>query len=132
MEKLEKDWIAYPILHLDLNTENYSIPQSLELKLERALSAWEQLYGSDPAEKSLAFTLEGIIQRAYEKTGQRVVILVDEYDKPMLQAIGNEALQNGLPQYAERVLRSTEKQRRLHPFRDIDGSDQIQQSQCIQ
>ena len=48
MEKLEKDWIAYPILHLDLNTENYSIPQSLELKLERALSAWEQLYGSAP------------------------------------------------------------------------------------
>lgn len=93
MEKLEKDWIAYPILHLDLNTENYSIPQSLELKLERALSAWEQLYGSDPAEKSLASRFEGIIQRAYEKTGQRVVILVDEYDKPMLQAIGNEALQ---------------------------------------
>lgn len=50
MEKLEKDWITYPILHLDLNTENYSIPQNLELKLERALSAWEQLYGSDPAE----------------------------------------------------------------------------------
>lgn len=93
MEKLEKDWIAYPILHLDLNTKNYSIPQNLELKLERALSAWEQLYGSDPAEKSLASRFEGIIQRAYEKTGQRVVILVDEYDKPMLQAIGNEALQ---------------------------------------
>lgn len=53
MEKLEKDWITYPILHLDLNTENYSIPKNLELKLERALSAWEQLYGSDPAEKSL-------------------------------------------------------------------------------
>lgn len=93
MEKLEKDWITYPILHLDLNTENYSIPQNLELKLERALSAWEQLYGSDPAEKSLASRFEGIIQRAYEKTGQRVVILVDEYDKPMLQAIGDEALQ---------------------------------------
>ena len=58
MEKLEKDWIAYPILHLDLNTENYSIPQNLELKLERALSAWEQLYGSDPAEKSLASRFE--------------------------------------------------------------------------
>ncbi|WP_288160116.1 AAA family ATPase, partial [Bacteroides acidifaciens] len=66
MEKLEKEWIAYPILHLDLNTENYSIPQNLELKLERALSAWEQLYGSDPAEKSLASRFEGIIQRAYE------------------------------------------------------------------
>ena len=65
MDKLEKDWIAYPILHLDLNTENYSIPQNLELKLERALSAWEQLYGSDPAEKSLASRFEGIIQRAY-------------------------------------------------------------------
>ena len=93
MEKLEKDWIKYPILHLDLNTQKYDTPESLEDKLNRTLVEWEKQYGAEPAENSLAMRFEGIIQRAYDKTGQLVVILVDEYDKPMLQAIGNEALQ---------------------------------------
>lgn len=94
MEKLEKDWINYPILHLDLNTQKYDTPESLEEKLNGALYEWENLYGTSPAEKSLAMRFEGVIERACRKEGQRVVILVDEYDKPMLQAIGNEALQN--------------------------------------
>jgi hypothetical protein len=54
----------------------------------------EAVYGADSNEYSLGTRFEGVIQRAYDKTGQGVVILVDEYDKPMLQAIGNEELQN--------------------------------------
>lgn len=93
IEKLEKDWIKYPILHIDLNTEKYTTPTSLENKLNRILVEWEERYGAEPAETSLAMRFEGIIGRACEQEGQRVVILVDEYDKPMLQAIGNEELQ---------------------------------------
>lgn len=93
MEQLEKDWVKYPILHIDLNTEKYDTPESLENKLNRTLVGWEQLYGVEPAEVSLAMRFEGIIDRACQKEGQPVVILVDEYDKPMLQAIGNEELQ---------------------------------------
>ena len=93
MEKLEKDWIEYPILHLDLNIEKYDTPESLNNILEKSLAKWEELYGANPSERSLSLRLAGIIERAYQQTGQRVVILVDEYDKPMLQAIGNEALQ---------------------------------------
>ena len=93
MEKLEKDWIKYPILHLDLNTQKYDTPESLEEKLSTTLDEWEDIYGIRSVKKSLALRFESIIQRAYDQTGQLVVILVDEYDKPMLQAIGNEALQ---------------------------------------
>ncbi|WP_300704651.1 ATP-binding protein [Bacteroides sp.] len=93
MEKLEKDWIKHPVLHLDLNTERYDTPESLENKLNGALSDWEQIYGSEPWEKSFGMRFSGIVKRACEQSGQMVVILVDEYDKPMLQAIGNEALQ---------------------------------------
>ncbi len=93
IEQLEKDWITYPILHIDLNTQKYDTPESLENKLNGVLDDWESLYGTRAAEKSLSMRFEGVIERAYRKTGQRVVILVDEYDKPMLQAIGNEALQ---------------------------------------
>lgn len=93
IEKLEKNWIQYPILHLDLNTEKYNTPESLEKLLNDNLEAWERLYGARPSETSLSLRFSGIIQRACEQTGQRVVILVDEYDKPMLQAIGNDSLQ---------------------------------------
>ena len=93
MEKLEKDWVKYPVLYLDLNTEKYDTPESLENKLNGALVEWEKIYGAEPSEKSLAMRFEGIIKRACRQEGQRVAILVDEYDKPMLQAIDNDALQ---------------------------------------
>jgi hypothetical protein len=93
IEQLEKDWIKYPVLHLDLNAENYTDVNALNNKLNVILSSWEELYGRNSVEQSLGTRFEGIIRRAYEKTGQRVVILVDEYDKPVLQAIGNDELQ---------------------------------------
>jgi len=94
LEKLERDWTVYPVLHMDLNTEKYDTKASLENKLELTLKQWEGEYGYNPDEYSVATRFEGVIRRACEQTGRRVVILIDEYDKPMLQAIGNEALQN--------------------------------------
>ena len=93
IEKLEKDWTEHPILHLDLNIERYDTPESLGNILEKNLSEWEKLYGADVSERTYSLRFAGIIKRACEQTGQRVVILVDEYDKPMLQAIGNGELQ---------------------------------------
>ena len=91
--QLEKDWIKHPILHIDLNTEKYDTLESLESILNFTLEKWERLYGTASSETTFALRFRGIIQRANEQTGQRVVILIDEYDKPMLQAIGNEELQ---------------------------------------
>ena len=93
LEKLETDWVKRPILHLDLNTEKYENPESLEKILNDTIYKWEMTYGTEPSETSLPLRFKGIIRRAREQTGHRVAILVDEYDKPMLQAIGNEELQ---------------------------------------
>ena len=93
IEELEKEWIKHPILHIDLNTEKYDTPESLENILNFTLVKWERLYGTSSSETTFSLRFRGIIERAYEQTGQRVVILIDEYDKPMLQAIGNEELQ---------------------------------------
>ena len=93
IEKLEKDWTVYPIFHMDLNTEKYDTRESLDSILNFTLEKWEQQYGTAPSEKTFALRFRGLIERAYKQTGQRVVILIDEYDKPMLQAIGNEELQ---------------------------------------
>lgn len=93
IEHLEKDWLQYPILHLDLNTQEYKSVDSLKEKLDIALTGWEKECGAEAVEKSLSTRFEGVIKRTSQKKGQRVVILIDEYDKPMLQAIGNPELQ---------------------------------------
>lgn len=94
IENQEKDWIEFPVLRLDLNTQDYRTPEALNNKIDRELSLWEKEYGSDPKEIGFGMRFEGVIRRAYEKTGRNVVILVDEYDKPVLQAIGDDALQD--------------------------------------
>lgn len=94
IENLEKDWIEYPVLHLDLNTRNYQKPESLEAELNKHIELWESKYGNEFCNRSIEERFSQIIRLAYEKTGRNVVILVDEYDKPVLQAIGNDALQD--------------------------------------
>jgi len=94
IEQLEKDWKEYPILHIDLNSRRYENAESLRLELNKYLEIWERRYGDEFKDRALEERFFQIIAKAYEKTGQRVVILVDEYDKPMLQAIGDEALQD--------------------------------------
>ena len=90
---LEKEWKQHPVLHLDLNTQNYSSVSALEDILNEALSGWEDMYGANDVEIGFARRFAGIIRRAAATTGERVVILVDEYDKPLLQTIGNPELQ---------------------------------------
>lgn len=93
MEKLEKDWIKHPILHLDLNACYYKNKESLIEVLNMYLEIWEQRYNSFYAGRTLEERFCQVIRLAYEQTGQRVVILIDEYDKPLLQTIGNKSLQ---------------------------------------
>jgi len=92
IDQLEKDWATYPVLHLDLNAAKYTTSEALTSILESQLSRWEEVYGASPTEKVVSERFKGVIQRAYEKTGQKVAILVDEYDKPLLQAFGNAEL----------------------------------------
>lgn len=93
IEKLEEDWTAYPVLHLDLNTGKYNSKDSLTHALDDFLSRLEANYGTFHSEKTLELRFMGIIERIYHKTGKPVVILVDEYDKPLLQSINNKELQ---------------------------------------
>ena len=90
----ERDWTLYPIFHIDLSPENYSSIDILNARLDWKISQWEAIYGKEDVERSLSARFENCIMRAAKQTGNRVVILVDEYDKPILSAIGNTALQN--------------------------------------
>lgn len=94
VESLEKEWRQHPILHLDLNVGEYQDEASLRSRLDVFLTEAENIYGRTTIAHEPGQRLELLIKRAYERTGERIVILVDEYDKPLLQAIGNEQLQN--------------------------------------
>lgn len=92
IEQLETEWKQYPVLHLDLNAEKYDSPERLENIISRHLSQWELKYGKGIDESTLSGRFQGIIRRASEQTGTGVVVLVDEYDKPLLQTLTNPAL----------------------------------------
>lgn len=93
METLEKDWIKYPVIHLDLNAKKFDTGNDLVRLIDRQLLVYEAQYGSCSKDETVDDRFVTLIRLAAEKTGQRVVILIDEYDKPMLQAIGRDELQ---------------------------------------
>ena len=90
---LEKEWKRYPVIHLDLNAKKFDTEEDLIRLIDRQLLVYEALYGSVPTDKTVDDRFVSLIRNAATKTGERVVILVDEYDKPILQAIGNDSLQ---------------------------------------
>ena len=90
---LETEWKKYPIFHIDLNTANFREKDSLYTVLNDYLTTWESKYGARESEATLALRFKGVIARAAEKEGCGVVILIDEYDKPILQTLRDPELQ---------------------------------------
>ena len=92
IEKLETKWEQYPVLHLDLNAKKYETAADLVAMLNQYLEKWEAVYGDEKKDRSPEERFSYIIEQAYLKTGKGVVVLVDEYDKPLLQALLDENL----------------------------------------
>lgn len=92
IEGLEKDWNEYPVLRLDFSGENFSIRSSLGKSLETMLAGWELKYGISDIAGTFALRFKAVIEGAYKRTGRQVVILIDEYDKPVVDNIGDDAL----------------------------------------
>lgn len=90
---LETEWKKYPIFYIDLNTANFREKDSLYTVLNDYLTTWECKYGTRESEATLALRFKGVIARAAEKEGCGVVILIDEYDKPILQTLRAPELQ---------------------------------------
>ncbi len=91
IEKLEEKWTKHPVLRLDLNAEKYDSVESLQNILTYHLIRWETEYGT-ATDASLPGRFRGVIERAHQVTGQRVAVIIDEYDKPLLQTLDNPAL----------------------------------------
>ncbi|MBP5455853.1 MAG: AAA family ATPase, partial [Paludibacteraceae bacterium] len=84
---LEKEWESYPVLRFDLSGTKHLSPSQVVMELERIMAPMEVLYGSNPKETTPGMRLAGLIQRAYEQTGHQVVVIIDEYDAPLLDLL---------------------------------------------
>ena len=97
IEKLEKNnedaWKKYPVFYLDFNGDNY-LQTPIETVLDGMLSDWEAVYGEQYKDRTLGDRFQKVMELAAEKTGLRSVVLIDEYDKPLLDTISDRELQN--------------------------------------
>ena len=87
IDELEKEWAEYPVFHIDFNGENFSKPDVLEEVIEKFLSDQENIYGKNPNSRTTGDRFKDILKAAHEKTGRRAVVLIDEYDKPLLDVL---------------------------------------------
>ena len=97
LDTMDVDWTPHPVLHFDFNNGNYEVEEGIHDILDYALARYERQYGCDGSAAGLSIRFQALIERAYEKTGRGVVILIDEYDKPLLGLEDN-------PEIFERVL----------------------------
>lgn len=91
IEELEADnkdsWQAHPVFYFDFNGTNYQNVSALEEILESHLRTWEDLYGNEERESSVGLRFQYVLKQAHQKTGKRCVVLVDEYDKSLLETV---------------------------------------------
>ena len=89
IDALEKDWKVYPVFHVDFNGSNFTKQGILENRLGSYISDWEKQYALDSAniETDLGNRFMKVLKAAHEQSGRRAVVLVDEYDKPILDVL---------------------------------------------
>ena len=90
IDQLENEWTEYPVLRFDFARGNYKKAGELNQIIEEQLYDYEKLYGRDENYKTLSGRFLNLIKTAEEKTGRKVVVLIDEYDKPMLDVLGKD------------------------------------------
>lgn len=87
---LEKEWKKYPVLHFDLSSAKHLDCNGVSQEIGLQLDEYEKIYGANPKETSIGMRLGGLIRRSYEKTGVQAVVLIDEYDAPLLDVLHDD------------------------------------------
>ena len=93
ISRVEHGWIKHPVLHLDFTGANYNDNIGIKSNLNNLISQWEKEYGIAKTDEDFGVRFGNVIKAAFDKTGKGVVILIDEYDKPLLETVDNPDLQ---------------------------------------
>ena len=89
IDSLENEWKVYPVFHMDFNGGEYTLRGSLRSAILGYISRWEKEYGIESVEQevNLGMRFKEVLSKAHEVSGHRAVVLVDEYDKPILDVL---------------------------------------------
>ena len=87
IEGLETEWTEYPVFHIDFNGSNFTVPSTLEEILEGTIKGWEREYGKSQDYTDIGKRFAYVLKQAHEQSGKRCVVLIDEYDKPILDVL---------------------------------------------
>lgn len=108
IEALERDWAVYPVFHIDFNGDNFMQDGVLSAKMEGTLCGWERQYGKNPDSGTWGDRFAYVLRQAHLQSGRRAVVLVDEYDKPILDVLDTDTygVQNGAKVLLEDIHRN--------------------------
>ena len=87
IDKLETEWAEYPVFHIDFNEGDFTIGGTLEKKIEEYVADWEKVYGRSDTAQTIGRRFMYVLAQAHKRYGRRCVVLVDEYDKPILEVL---------------------------------------------
>ena len=87
IDSLEKEWAQYPVFHIDFNGTNFTQGSALQQKIEAHVASWEKEYGKDAISMTLGDRFAYVLKQAHKQHGRRAVVLIDEYDKPILDVL---------------------------------------------
>ena len=90
MEALESKWDVYPVFRIDFAKGRFDVEGGLEQVLEEYVSNWESIYGKSDIYTTLSSRFQYVLEQATAKTGRKAVVLIDEYDKPLLDVLEEE------------------------------------------
>ena len=87
--RLETEWVKHPVFHFDMSTAKHMNEEQLLAELNEKLHTYELVFGREETEKNINQRLAGVVRRSVEQTGARAVIIIDEYDAPLLDVMND-------------------------------------------
>ena len=88
--EMKKEWTSHPVFHFDMSSAKHKDEAQLLEELDKKLYVYEQIYGRGEKDMNVNQRLEGLVTRSFEQTGERAVIIIDEYDAPLLDVINDK------------------------------------------
>ena len=88
--EMKKEWTRHPVFHFDMSSAKHKDETQLLEELDKKLYIYEQIYGRGEKDVNVNQRLEGLVTRSFEQTGERAVIIIDEYDAPLLDVMNDK------------------------------------------
>ena len=125
--QLEHEWEQYSVFRLDLSSAKHMTPAQIRKELELILSPYEKIYGRNPEEETPGMRLGGLIDRAYEQAGRQVVVIIDEYDAPLLDVLHEDTRLKEVREVMQEFYQRLKKQEAKIKFCFITGITKFSQ-----